>query len=83
MINSIKVSDKGQVSIPNEIRAKLGISKGDRLLMFEIKGKIILEKQDSFLEKLNDISYFNEKSLEKIWDNQEDEIWNTYLENAS
>ncbi len=83
MINSIKVSDKGQVSIPNEIRAKLGISKGDRLLMFEIKGKIILEKQDSFLKKLNDISYFNEKSLEKIWDNQEDEIWNTYLENAS
>lgn len=48
MLKTIKVSDKGQISIPNAVRQNLGISKGDELILLEIEGKIIIEKSDKF-----------------------------------
>ena len=44
MIKTIKVSDKGQISIPQNFRESLGIVKGDDLTIFQINGKILIEK---------------------------------------
>lgn len=78
-----RVSDKGQISIPLEIREKLGIQKGDNLILFEINGKVLLEKQNFLIENLKDdfkdILKFSEQSLKEVWDNPEDEIWSQYL----
>ncbi|MGV9170953.1 MAG: AbrB/MazE/SpoVT family DNA-binding domain-containing protein [Promethearchaeia archaeon] len=44
IIGTSKISEKGQVTIPKEIRDKLGIRKGDKLI-FDLKGdKIIIRK---------------------------------------
>ena len=84
-IKTLRVSDKGQISIPNSVRQKLGIQRGDNLILFEIEGKILLEKQQNLSEKMKDdfkdILHFSEQSLKEVWDNPEDEIWSQYLEN--
>jgi AbrB family looped-hinge helix DNA binding protein len=84
-IKTLKVSDKGQISIPTSVRQKLGIERGDNLILFEIEGKILLEKQQKVLNKikdeLKDVLHFSEQSLNEVWDNPEDEIWSQYLEN--
>ncbi len=84
-IKTLRVSDKGQISIPNSIRQRLGIERGDSLILFEIEGKILLEKQQKVSEKMKDefkdVLRFSEQSLKEVWDNPEDEIWSQYLEN--
>ena len=42
-----KVTSKGQITIPIDIRRKLGIKEGDKLLFVEDEGKIILMKNSS------------------------------------
>ncbi len=84
-IKTLKVSDKGQISIPNSVRQKLGIQRGDNLILFEIEGKLLIEKQQKVSEKMKDefkdVLYFSEQSLKEVWDNSEDEVWSQYLEN--
>jgi len=84
-IKTLRVSDKGQISIPNSIRQKLGIQRGDNLILFEIEGKLLIEKQQRISEKMKDdfkdVLHFSEQSLKEVWDNPEDEIWSQYLEN--
>ncbi|MGC9309448.1 MAG: AbrB/MazE/SpoVT family DNA-binding domain-containing protein [Candidatus Nanoarchaeia archaeon] len=84
-IKTLRVSDKGQISIPNSVRQKLGIERGDNLILFEIEGKILLEKQqkvsDKMKDEFKDVLHFSEQSLKEVWDNSEDEIWSQYLEN--
>ena len=83
MIKTVRVSDKGQIAIPQSIREELSIDKGDDLIILHIDGKILLEKscktENNLKEEFKDILKFNEQSLKKIWDNKEDEIWNSYL----
>jgi len=76
-IKIIKVTDKGQISIPIEIRNSIGIFSGDELIIIRNGETLCLKKikKDDF----KDLLKINEKSLKEVWDNQEDEIWNNYL----
>jgi AbrB family looped-hinge helix DNA binding protein len=79
----IKVSEKGQIAIPRVIREEMGISYGDELLIIQSEGKILLEKMQSVEKKIKDdfkdVLSLSEKSLKKVWDNKEDDIWSEYL----
>lgn len=79
----IKVSNKGQISIPQIFRERLGIERGDDLILFEIGGKLLIEKPKKILDNLKDefkdILSFSEQSLKEVWGNPEDEIWGDYL----
>ncbi len=79
----VKVSDKGQIAIPQSIREKTGIEKGDKLVLFQVDGKILLEKSKNTEEKVRDdfkdILKLSEKSLKKVWGNKADDIWSEYL----
>jgi AbrB family looped-hinge helix DNA binding protein len=76
----IKVTDKGQIAIPTSIRKSMGIEKGDELILVREKDKILIEKTKRVSEKMKDdfkdILKLSEMSLRKLWDNEEDEIWN-------
>jgi AbrB family looped-hinge helix DNA binding protein len=86
-IKTVKVSEKGQIAIPTEIREKMEINKGDELILFQIDGKILLEKPQRISKEaeddFKDLLVYSKKTLKKVWDNKEDEIWNTYLEDGS
>lgn len=44
MINTATLTSKGQITIPKEIREKLGLKKGDKLVLVEKDGNVILRK---------------------------------------
>ncbi len=83
MIKTIKVSEKGQIAIPLSIRNSLGINQGDELVIVKIDNKLLLEKsrkvEQMLQDDFKDILKFSEQSLKEVWDNAEDEIWNSYL----
>ena len=82
-IKTVKVSDKGQISIPLDIRESIGINRGDELIIIQDDNKIFIEKANSVSKKIiddfKDIRKHSEKSLSKIWDNEQDNIWSTYI----
>lgn len=71
----IKVTDKGQISIPIEIRKAIGISEGDELIAMRSGNTLCLKKikKDDF----RDLLKHSERVAEKLWSNKEDEIWDT------
>ena len=69
----IKVTDKGQISLPVGIRDSLKIKQGDELLITKNNDTIIIKKL-----KKEDFSYLlkhSEKVAKRLWDNKEDEVW--------
>ncbi len=80
----IKVSQKGQIAIPADIQRRMGIKKGDELLLISKGKKIVLEKPEKVIRQLNDefknIEAMSELSLRKLWLNKDDDIWDQYLD---
>ena len=70
------VSEKGQVTIPKEIRDSLKLKKGDRVVFLEADEKVIIRKAKS--EKLSETlknqkpwsegSLQHQRKLRKEWD---------------
>jgi len=56
----IKVSSKGQIVIPKEIRKKLGVRGGEKLLVLTRNGDILLRKTEEI--SIKDIA----KKIEKV-----------------
>ena len=88
MIETISVSSRGQIVIPERIRKKYKLIEGSRLILVEQGEKIILEEENTFTKKLalsdtkEEVGWLAlaEKSLHEIWDNEKDEqIWKEYL----
>ena len=72
-IKIIKVTNKGQISLPVGIRDSLNIKQGDELFITKDKGAIMIKKV-----KREDFSYLlkhSEKVARKLWNNKEDEVW--------
>lgn len=70
----IKVTDKGQISLPTKIRGSLDIKQGDDLIITRSKNVIVIKKISK--EDFSDLLIHSEKVAKKLWDNEEDEIWN-------
>jgi len=46
-----KVTSKGQITIPRDIRVKMDLKKGDKILFFEENGKYFLQNSASIALK--------------------------------
>ena len=49
---SSSVTTKGQVTIPVELREKLGIKPGDRVGFVEDGGRIVIQRQETAIESV-------------------------------
>ncbi len=75
-VEIVKVTDKGQISIPVSFRKSANIHKGDKLVMVRNDSTILLEKV-----KQSNFGYLlkhSEKVAERLWGNEQDEIWNEF-----
>lgn len=72
-INIIKVTDKGQISLPIQLRNSLNIEQGDKLIIMQNDNFLILRKLKR--EDFSDLLKHSEKVAKKLWDNKEDDIW--------
>ncbi|MFH1650439.1 MAG: AbrB/MazE/SpoVT family DNA-binding domain-containing protein [Candidatus Woesearchaeota archaeon] len=86
LVKVVRVTDKGQISIPVDILRKAGIERGSDLLVFEDKGRILIEKPETITlwsqQELKDIQKIRGKTLKEIWDNSKDEAWSRKLEST-
>ncbi len=64
-----KITSKGQVVIPQEIRRKEGFKEGEKLLVFDLDGTVML-KRISGLEKAQSREKF-EEILKSMWETAE------------
>lgn len=83
----VKVTDKGQISIPVEVQRRIGITKGDELLLIAKGERIVLEKPGRVAELLEDefadLRMISEESLKSLWLNKMDDVWDQYLPEAT
>jgi len=67
-----KITSKGQVTIPRDIRIKMDLKKGDKILFFEKNGQFLLQNSASIaLKKIQDIM---KGEAEKVGFNDTDDI---------
>ncbi|MCK4744918.1 AbrB/MazE/SpoVT family DNA-binding domain-containing protein [Candidatus Parcubacteria bacterium] len=79
MFKTITISQKGQITIPKEIRQRFNIMRGTKIFLSEDNDKLILELKNNKQEK-EEWQFLAEKNMSKIWDNSQDEkIWAKYL----
>jgi len=81
LIKTVKVSSKGQIAIPAEVRTGAGIEEGDELVVLQEGGRILITKASAVSKRLGsgfgDLLKHSEKVAEKLWSNKEDEIWDS------
>lgn len=71
----VKVTAKGQITIPMKMQKICKLKKGDQLLLVEEHGTIILKKIKN--TEFTALLLQSEKVAKELWDNKEDEIWDT------
>lgn len=85
-----KVSSKGQITIPAEIRKKLNLKEGDKVLFLEENGKIILlnagyvaikEAQEVMRQEAEKIGLKSEEDVLKLTKEVRKELWEKKYEN--
>jgi len=76
---TIKVSQKGQIAIPSDIRKDLGIKRGEELLIVKKGDKLLIEKSTKtsrrFAREFDYMLRHAEKVAKELWGNKEDEVW--------
>ena len=81
LVKTVKVSNKGQISIPIDIRELAGIEQGDELLLIQEGEKLLIEKAASVVKETKkefyDLLKHSESVAKKLWSNKEDDIWDT------
>jgi len=86
LIKTIKVSEKGQIALPKDVRESAGIEVGDSLLLVQKGKSIMLERTKNFEKKIEDdfkdLLKISELSLKKLWEHPGDDIWDAYYENS-
>ena len=69
----VKVTDKGQISLPVSMRESSGIRKGDELILIKKGRTILMEKIKE--SDFRDLLKHSEKVAKKLWGNKEDDVW--------
>ena len=70
----IKVTDKGQISLPVGIRDSLDIKQGDELIIIKSNDTLVIKKVKK--EDFSDLLKHCEKTAKKLWDNKQYEVCN-------
>ena len=78
---TIRVSQKGQIAIPSDIRKELGIRSGDDLIVMKKGDRLLIEKSGKaskkFLKEFDYMIAHAEKVAKKLWENKEDGVWDS------
>jgi AbrB family looped-hinge helix DNA binding protein len=76
----VKMSSKGQIVIPKEVRRKHKLDKNVDLVLQDEGGVLILRKKKDVDRVLRDeffpLLQASQTSLRELWDNPEDDVWN-------
>ena len=69
-----KVTSKGQITIPRDVRVKMNLKTGDKILFFEENGKFFLQNSNSLV--LTDFQNAMKGAAKKAQFNNSDDVVN-------
>jgi AbrB family looped-hinge helix DNA binding protein len=79
-VHIVKVSSKGQIVIPKEVRKRHRLDQDTDLVLLESGDAIVLRKKADVEEIVRDefapLLQASEDVLKALWDNPEDDVWN-------
>ena len=82
----VKVSSKGQIVIPKEVRARRRLGRDTDLVLLESGDALVLRKKSDVEGILNDefapLLRATEEALRDLWDNSDDDVWTGWLDAA-
>jgi len=74
-METARVTSKGQITIPRDIREKMNIKKGDKILFFEDDGKYFLQNSASIaIKALEDLQKSMKGEAEKAGFKNPDDV---------
>jgi len=80
-IKTVKVTGRGNITLPNEIREELGIENGDILLLIQEKDKFFVQKAKRIEKKeKNEFAHLlkhSEEVAKQFWGTKADDVWDT------
>ena len=76
VVQTVRVSGKGQIAIPAKIRRRLGLRPGSTLLLIQGRGCILVTKPGALGDAVSDLTRQAEGPFQNLWDNKADEVWN-------
>ncbi len=71
-MKTVKITEKGQISIPKDIRELEGFEEGDKIAILAFEDRVELRPLKQFRERMF-TALVSEKSLAKDWLSKEDE----------
>ncbi len=78
---TVKVSDKGQIAIPTDMREEAGIRRGDELLLVQDGDRILLVRAtrvgDSVMNEFSGLLRHSEKVAKRLWSSKADDVWDS------
>lgn len=83
MLRAVRVNERGQLVIPEDMRTQLGI-EGDSVLVLIKRGdEIVLRREEDVLEELDAVwRNITHRALERAWDEDEDDVWDEVYDEA-
>lgn len=82
MLRAVRVNERGQLVIPEEVRTALGIEGGTVLVLVKRGDEIVLRREEDVLKELEDSwRKITHRALERAWED-EDEVWDDHYDEA-
>lgn len=74
-IRTVKVNERGQIVIPEDLRKELGIEPNTVLVLLGKGKEIMIRREEDLLADLDEVwRKATHRALDEAWD-KEDEIW--------
>jgi len=78
-VHVVKVSSKGQIVIPKEVRKRHRLGRNTNLVLLESGDALVLRKKADMEEVpeggFGPLQRASEEALKELWDNPEDDVW--------
>lgn len=75
----VRVSEKGQVVLPADVRKVMGIERGTELVLVCDGQRLLLQKGErvaaALEEDFTDLRNATERVLQGVWENEDDAVW--------
>jgi AbrB family looped-hinge helix DNA binding protein len=80
LVRTVKVTDKGQITLPADALRAMRVRKGTEFLLVQEGSRIVLTKASdvgkAVMDELEGFEALGLSSFERVWDNADDEVWN-------
>lgn len=85
-LRTVNLNERGQIVIPEDIRADFGLEHSTTLVIMEKENEIVLKKESDVLEAIESEDKFwrllSREAMKRAW-SKEDEIWNKIYKNSA